>query len=314
MYIAEEIINCSSRSDRVEIFPFYDIHFGKVNCAEKALSKQIAEILKREQMPNRHARVVFGGDQVNAINPGDVRRFDFHELADWLVVPTEAELRKAVSSQEVANIVKEKLSNLTNQEVQQFVKMFGPVKHLIIGALEGNHEKKARTSQNVAVHNALCDRLGIRNLSDETIIRFKFRRGPNSTIVKLYLRHGYGSGRTAGAEPCKLQRMLDEWEDMDVCLSGHSHSYCIIPPKPILYIPNRGHLPARPHYRYRFAANPGCWLLSHAIGQGTYESMAAYPARPMMTLKIVIWPFWQTKRDGKGVGRPKIELRSYNIL
>ena len=314
MYITEETIICKSRSDRIEIFPFYDLHLAKINCAEKALLKQRSEIQRREKMKNRHVRILFGGDQINAINPADVRRFDFHELANWLLVPTEAELRKAVSSQEVANIIREKLSNMANQTVDRFVEIFEPVKHLIIGALEGNHEKKMRTSQNVAIHNALCDRLSILNLTDEAVIRFRFKNDKNVRVVKIYLRHGYGSGRTAGAEPCKLERMLGEWEGMDVCLSGHSHSFHILPPKPVPHIPNKGSLPRRPLYCYRFAANPGCWLFSHAEGQGTYESMACYPARPMMTLKIVIWPFWHSSQDGQEFTRPKIELRQYPIL
>ena len=302
MYLHDEIINCKSRSDRIEIFPFYDMHIGKRNCAETALLKQNKEILKRSEMPNRHVRVIFGGDQINAINPTDVRRFDFYELADWFVSSDAEETR-------------ERLSDMANQEINRMVEMFKPVSQFVIGALEGNHEKQMRTTQNVRVHAALCDRLGIKNLTDEAIIRFRFRRaGGGAATMKLYLRHGYGSGRTAGAEPAKLDRMLAEWEDMDICLSGHSHSFNIMPPKPILYIPNKGRLPERPFYRYRFAANPGCWLLSHSVGKGTYESAACYPARPMMTLKIVVFPFWHTIREGRGYERLKVELRQYPIL
>lgn len=315
MYLHDEVIECKSRSDRLEIFPFFDIHCGKRNCAERPLQKQVNEIKKRSKMKNRHVRVLFGGDQVNAINPSDIRRFDFGELADWLVVPTEKELTKTTNTREVANLVRAKLSNIGNQEVKRVVEIFNPIKELLIGALEGNHEKKMRTSQNVDVHQALCDRLKIINLTDEAIIRFRFRRPSGGVqVIKLYLRHGYGSGRTAGAEPCKLDRMLNEWEGMDVCLSGHSHGFNILPPKPVPHIPRKGRLPDRVHYTYRFAANPGCWLFSHSEGQSTYESMACYPARPMMTLKVVVWPFWSTERDGRAVERPKIELRDYNII
>jgi len=34
----------------------------------------------------------------------------------------------------------------------------------------------------------------------------------------------------------------------------------------------------------------------------------------MMTLKIVIWPFWTTKAKDKRIERPKIEIREYAIL
>lgn len=301
MYIAEEIIECSSRSDRVEIYPFYDQHIGKRNCAEKAISKQVNEILKRSKMKNRYVRVLFGGDQLNAISPADIRRFDFHELADWFV-------------QGDADNTRERLGDMANQEIKRAVDLLRPLAPFTIGALYGNHEKAMRTSQNVDVHQAFCDRLGITNMTDEAFIRLRFRRLDSSSTIKIYLRHGYGSGRTAGAEPNKLERMLSEWEDADVCLTGHTHNFCLLPPKPVLYIPSAGRLPERPLYKYRYAANCGCWLLSHYPGRGTYESMACYPARPMMTMKIVIWPFWIKKMKGKQINRPKIELRQYPIL
>lgn len=298
MYLLNERINCSSRSDRIEIFPFYDMHVGKRNCAETAIKKQVIEILRRSSLPNRHVRVVLGGDVVNAINTADIRRFDFAELADWFVQGKAEDVRK-------------KLGNLVNQEVYHAVSLLEPIKHLILGAITGNHEKAMRTRQNVDVHSALCERLNIVNLTDEAIIRFQMKRkiGATRSFV-LYFRHGYGGGRTAGAEPNKLARMLAEWEDADVCLSGHSHTFTILPPKPVAIIPAKGELPRRLNYRYRFAANCGCWLLSHTEGVGSYESMACYPARPMMTLKVVVWPFWHNSI----VERPKIELREYPIL
>jgi len=313
MFIIDREIKCTSRKDRVEVFPFFDTHVGKRNCAEHAIKKQIAEILRRSKMPNRHVLIVFGGDQVNAINTADLRRFDFNELADWFVVPSEIELAKALSERDVASIIKAKLSNICEQEVSRFVSLFSPVKHLIVGALCGNHEKSMRTKQNVNVHSAVCDRLGIANLTDEAIVRLRIKRGKTSgQIVSIYLRHGYGSGRTAGAEPNKLARMMAEWECVDVCLSGHSHSYQIMPPKPIPYVSEAGGELAL-KYKYRFAANPGSWLYSHLMGEGNYESTNCYPATPMMTCKIVVWPFWHSSVNGVDVERPKIEIREYVI-
>lgn len=308
MRIIDYEIKCASRSDRIEIFPFFDLHIGKRNCAEHAIRRQVDEILRREKMEHRYVRVIFGGDQLNSINPADLRRFDFDELADWFV-------------EDNAMNTRERLNDICTQEVKRFCEIFEPVKHLIIGAIYGNHEKSMRTRQNVNVHAALCTRMEMADLTDEAFIRIRMKRGKSAVrTMNLYLRHGYGGGRTAGAEPNKLYRMLSEWEDADVCLSGHSHSFEILPPKPVLYVPRRGkHIPERFHYRYRFAANPGCWLYSHLPGPGSYESMAAYPARPMTTLKIVMWPFW-SQYDGGGKKKNrnqelcKIELRDYPIL
>lgn len=315
MYLLDELIDCKNRSDRIEIFPFYDCHIGKRNCAETAIKKQVQEILRRSEMPNRHVRVLFGGDQINAINTADVRRFDFAELADWLAAPTEQEIAEANGVQDIAKIVRAKLGDMVNQEVTHAAEIFAPIKHLTLGALTGNHEKSMRTRQNVDVHQALCDRLSITNLTDEALIRVRGRIEESLIgVVKIYLRHGYGAGRTPGAEPNKIRRMVAEWEEADVCLTGHSHSYCLNPPKAVAMFSRGGELPKRVNYRYRFGANPGCWLYSHQEGVGSYESGSCYEAKPMMTLKIVIWPFWSTHREGAAFSRPKIELREYPIL
>jgi len=315
LYLLDKVIECKSRSDRIEIFPFYDCHIGKRNFAEDAFCKQRKEILRRDALPNRHVFVLLGGDLVNAINTADIRRFDFDELADWFIVPSEIELAKAMTSREVAAIIRAKLNNISQQEVDKAVSLLSPIKHLILGAIYGNHEKSMRTKQNVDVHSAYCEKLGIVNMTDEALIRLRFRRpnGARSNII-IYMRHGYGGGRTPGSEPNKLQRLVDEWECADVSLTGHTHTYCILPPKPVPFIPDKGKMPTDILYQYRFGANPGCWLLSHLAGPGSYESAASYPARPMMTLKIVVWPFWTFRHAGTQIERPKIELREYPIL
>lgn len=304
MYLLEHVIECKSRSDRVELVPFFDMHVGKRNCHESAIRKQLAEVLRREQMPNRYVRVLLGGDQLNAINIRDVRRFDFHELADWFVEGN-------------AETTRERLSHIADQEVEHAVELFAPVRHLMLGALVGNHEKSMMTQQNVNVQHAFCTRLGIKNLTDEVLIRLRFQlrsgKSSRSQTIQVYARHGYGGGRGAGAEPNKLAAMMSEWEGVDVCLSGHSHTFCVASPKPVLYVPTHGRMPERVLLKHRYGANPGCWLKSHAEGQSTYESMACYPARAMMTCKVVIWPFWHSTVDGKNVEHPKVEIRSYSI-
>jgi len=302
MRIIEVVIECESRSDRVEIFPFYDTHIGKANCNEAAIRKQVQEILRRSEMPNRHVRVLLGGDIANSISPSDRKRFDFSDVADWLVQGTPEE-------------VKEALADLPNREIKRIEQIFRPIKPYIIGALEGNHEKSLRKFHNMDVQERLCEKLECENLSDEALIRFRFKRARvAATTVIIYMRHGYGAGRSVGAEPSKLEAMRAEWECADVCLSGHTHTYFNVPPKPVAVIPRRGKIPSELVWKYRYALNPGCWLDSHSIGRGSYESGACYPARAFMTAKIVIWPFYDTHIGGREFSSPKIEIRSYPIL
>ena len=84
-------------------------------------------------------------------------------------------------------------------------------------------------------------------------------------------------------------------------------------PKPMLYVPRSGELPKELRVKHRFAANCGCWLYSHGEGASTYDEIADYPARPMMTEYASIQPFYYSHTKGKGVEYPKIEIRSINI-
>ena len=305
MRIIEHEIECKGRSDRVEIFPFYDMHVGKANCNEGAIQKQAQEVLRRGKIPGRHIRVLLGGDAINAVSPSDRKRFDFSDVADWIVKGPAEDIKNA-------------LADLPNREIKRVEKLLGPIKGNIIGALEGNHEKSLRKYHNMDVQERLCEKLGCLNLSDEVLIRFRFKRPTGktkaTTTVVVYLRHGYGGGRTAGAEPAKLAAMLAEWECADVCLSGNTHTFCILGPKAVASIPKRGMLPEGLLWHHRFAANPGSWLDSHSIGRGSYESGACYPARAFMTCKIVIWPFFEQHVGGREFAMPKIELRNYPIL
>ena len=302
MRIIEVEIKCRSRSDRFELFPFFDLHVGKANCNENAIKKQISEILRKGEMPGRHVRVLLGGDALNSVSPSDRKRFDFSDVADWILSGTKEQ-------------IKDNLAALPSREIRRTASLLRPIKDYIVGALEGNHEKSLRKYHNMDVQEELCEKLGCPNLSDEALVRFKFKRphGGTTSIV-VYLRHGYGGGRKAGAEPSKLYDMLAEWECADICLSGHTHTFDILPPKAVAILSTRGKSGVGLAWKHRYAANPGSWLDSHSIGRGSYESGACYPARAFMTCKIVVWPFFKQYINGQEISSPKIELRNYTIL
>jgi len=300
MQLIDHRISLQKKTDRVEIFYFGDTHIGKRNCAEKAIRKQVSEVLKRsEMMP---VRVLFGGDLCDYVKPGDVKRFDINVLADWLITGGAATVR-------------ENLSNVANMQLKRAVSIFKPIAHLAVGAIEGNHEYSMMHHNNFDMQTAFCEQMGIPDLSDEAMIRFRFAlKNGSSTCVKHYIQHGHGGGRTAGAEPNHLARLRDEWEDADIVMRGHSHIACKLLPKSVMHIPVAGKLPDELLERNRYAGNWGCWLYSHSRGPSSYESRASYPARAMLTMKSVIWPMYRVRTNGQDKMVPKIEMREYNIL
>lgn len=310
MQLIDVPIEVQSKKDRVEFFVFGDCHVGARNCAEKPIKAQVREILKHAKKPNTHVVVFFGGDICDYIKPGDIKRYDITCLADWFLEGDAVNVR-------------ERLTDVCNQQLKRAAMIFKPLKDAgvqIAGGLEGNHEYSIMHYSNVNIHRAFCSTMGMPDLSDECLMRVKFiykiqgRSHSKTRVIKIYAQHGRGGGRTPGAEPNHLNRILCEWEDADIVLRGDSHTFCKLPPKPVLFVPNSGPLPKELRQRYRYAANWGCWKYSHSRGPSTYESRAAYAAKAMVTLKVVVWPFWNTQRKGQIIEQPKIELREYSII
>ena len=301
MKLIDHEIKFKRGADRVEFFIFGDCHIGKRNCAEKPMRKQVKEVLDRSKRRDREVRVLFGGDICDYVKPGDLKRFNVNALADWLVEGTATTVRK-------------RLNNVADQQLQRALDIFKPLKRHVIGAIEGNHEYSMTHHNNFDMQDKFCRGMDTEDLTDEVMIRLKFKKNGITQTLKFYLQHGHGGGRTAGSEPNHLARLRDEWENADVVLRGHSHSFCTLPPKPVMYLPNSGDLPAELLQRYRYAANWGCWLYSHSVGPSSYESRAAYPAKPMVTMKVVVWPFHRIMVKGQRVMKPKIELREYTVL
>ena len=301
MELIDHSIKLDKQSDRIEIFYFGDCHIGKRNCAESAIRKQVREVLKRSE--TRIVRVIFGGDLCDYVKPGDIKRFNINVLADWLVRGTPDEIR-------------ERLNDVADHQLKRALDIFWPIRHLAIGAIEGNHEYSMMHHNNFNMQRAFCGAMECPDLSDEALIRLRFscKNTTVRAVVTHYVQHGHGGGRTAGAEPNKLARLQSDWENADIIMCGHTHTPCKLPPKPVLHIPRTGKLPEELDTRYRFIGNWGCWLYSHSRGPSSYESRASYPARPMMTMKTVIWPMYRVQTGGRDRVMPKIEMREYSIL
>ena len=296
MRLIDRLINCSSRDNETTLYPLYDIHVGARTTAETLLRKHIKTIAAD---PN--ALVILGGDILDAIKPQDGKRFDMDTFPDWLL---EGD----------ATTTRERLNDILSQQLNRTVNILQPIEGKIIGAICGNHEFTVQKYYNENVQAALCRRLQCEDLTDESLIRLRFKCSSKMVTVIIYARHGWGSSRTESAEAMKLRAMRSEWEVADVSLTGHTHLALVLPPKPILEIPRSGKLPDETIVRHRWAANPGCWLFSHSVGASSYVSRSCYEARPMMTCKIVIHPYgYRICKGGNDITRPHIEIRSITL-
>jgi UDP-2,3-diacylglucosamine pyrophosphatase LpxH len=278
MKIIERVINCDSRKSEFVLYAIGDVHLGAAGCAEAELNNLVKKIAA-----NPNALWFGGGDMCDAVIFGDIKRFDINILPDWML---EGGTKK----------IKSNLSDLLKAQEDRLVKILKPIKDKCLGFLEGNHEYAIFKYHNRDLMSGIVTQLDTVNLTDCAFMRLKFVRKSTDNksdvgtrVVTVFVCHGKGGGTTSSAEPAKLERLAFD-KDVDIVLTGHTHTFHILPPIPIMTVPARGDLPVSPIIRERYAANWGSFLRSYTDGPSTYVSRSLYPARPMYTVETRIVP------------------------
>lgn len=306
MITTEKTLQCQSRSETFRLYTLGDIHLGALNCAERSFRTMVRKIEKDD-----NALWIGGGDMCDYVILNDAKRFDVNTLPDWILSGDAA-------------TIKERIGDMVMAQQNRFLSIVDPIRDKCLGLLEGNHEFSIFKYHNRRHMDILSNSIGAPVLSDSTFIRLRFRRsitksrpkGGVGTVI-IFACHGHGGGRTPGAEPNKLYRLAAD-KDADIVLRGHSHTFCILPPIPILGISRTGRLQEEATTRLRHAANWGSYVHTYQKGASTYASRATYPVKPMFTVETEIKPFPSkriTRTDGKHQHseRPNIIMREVEL-
>lgn len=281
MRLMEYMYLVPGRDAEFRLYGLGDIHIGALNCAEEEFMKLVRKIQK-----DPYALWIGGGDYADAVILNDISRFDVNTLPNWMLKGNP-------------QTIKERIGDILFAQRQRFIEMVDPIKDKCLGLIEGNHEFAIFKHHNRDHMSEMCRELKVPNLTDCAFLRLRFRRGnkgqhdshkDHSTLCTIFICHGLGGGRTAGAEPTKLQRLAMD-KDVDIVLTGHSHTYCILPPIVQLTVPRSGKLPEDPIVHEKHVANWGSFLYTYKTGPSTYSSRENYPVRPMYTVETVIQPF-----------------------
>lgn len=261
------------RGESMTFYVIGDAHVGSKNCAEEKL-KVLVDIIKAD--PN--ARWFGGGDLTENIVPSDSKRFDPTVLPDWMLDNRDAD-----------DVVMD-LKDIIGAQLERLYAILDPIKDKCLGLIEGNHEYSIMKYHNRDIMNTVCKHFKVANLTDCAYLRFNFRRGKQETaVVRAFITHGHGGGRTSGAEPNCLYRLAAD-KDCDIVWKGHSHTFAMHPPIPMLTIPKTGPIPENATTHYKYAANWGAYVYTYQSGSGSYASRANYPVRPMYTVSTVVTP------------------------
>lgn|GEM_PF-1538929 len=186
----------------IKIVAFSDLHIGHAEHSLKYLRKFLQPHLED---PNTYFLGL--GDHIDCIIPSDLKRFDMTTI--------HPDMRQDLRA-----------GALLDLQVEEFCRVFEPIRDRIIGLTMGNHEANILRRYGTDCHARICDRLRVENLGYSflmvLVLRMANPRGRVRT-VRLFGHHGWGgASRTQGGQVTKFARAMEQW-DADVYLFGHSH-------------------------------------------------------------------------------------------
>lgn len=245
---------------RAKTFHLYflgDVHLGSSNCDEPKLLQTIDEIRQDE-----NALVFLMGDVCDFISRHDWR-FRIDNIAPWV----EAD-------------------DLGNSQVQKAIEVLSPIAKKIVGVIQGNHEDVMEQAFDNAVHRNIVKGLQARDLGYSAFVRLNFawkrgKEGGNWNKLDLLLHHGWGGGRSDGADVNRLDEILRDY-DCDMVIAGHTHRRWAI--KAVQHrINTHGLLDTR----VRVKARSGTFLKT--LSEGTHHSYSERAGmRPLETGALII--------------------------
>ena len=271
MKVIEFETRVKSRSTVLHLVPIGDIHWGTINCDEDKLIETIKWV---KEKPDTYT--ILMGDMAEYINLNDPR-FDPSTLH-----PT----------------CRDHLDNLASFQTEAIIRMFWPIRHRIMGILEGNHEDVIRRKYHFNPTDVMAERLGVPNLTYNAFIRWHIHRTPKgrqqtNTLV-IYASHGFGAGRYAGGKVNNLLNLARGFE-ADIYLVGHVHEK-IGKDADRLYVTHQGD----PHVvaRKKIFAITGCFLKVYEENSRNYGERHMYDPTPTGVVKIRIEPFRSSRIGG----------------
>lgn len=213
MRTIERIVEYSSRSDVIRVTPVFDLHWGSALCDEERFRRDVKEIAAD---PNHYWGL--GGDWGEYVMRRDNRFSGDHELAPWLRGKKDIAMRTTES----------------------FLEVTEPIWHKCLFAALGNHDWYIEYAFDKDAYRDILTRISHVDevidspiaLGMEGFVVCRFRRkgekSASTWSVTLYVHHGYGGGRLAGAHALDLQRTLKDME-CDIALKGHRHVVQYVP-------------------------------------------------------------------------------------
>ena len=169
------------------------------------------------------------------------------------------------------------LDQMVEHATLQFFRLIKFTKGRWLGMIEGDHRWTFLNGQ--SSDQLLCRELGCDFLGTSAMLRLHSskvpRRHPEADCT-LYVHHGIGTARRAGAALARVEDLLI-WLDADIYLMGHAHQKISAPIDRQYITPDGKH-----YHQTKLLARTGAWLRGYksheplSLDRGASESRGSY--------------------------------------
>jgi hypothetical protein len=174
------------------ILPVGDIHIGDKFCNYELLNKNL------QWAKDNDALIIGTGDILNVAMRGSKSSPFFQDLD-------------------------------LNGQVERAIKIFEPVKHLILGFVQGNHEARLEKECGFDPLTSICLALNFPYLKYSAVVSVIVGFPKKSIAYTMFIHHSTGGGQTPGSKINRINRLRSIVSNCDAYLGGHNHSLGVMP-------------------------------------------------------------------------------------
>ena len=176
--------------NNLKIKTLADLHIGDPYCDLKTIKKEIEKI-----KDSKDCYVLLNGDLMN-----NAIKTSVSDVYGEVMTPME--------------------------QLNTCISLFSPIREKILGVTAGNHERRSYNNSGIALMEVFCMQLGLMDRYDPDgmviFVRFGKTRKGRLQRYSIYMTHGAGGGRKAGAKANRLEDM-ENLIDTDIYVHSHSH-------------------------------------------------------------------------------------------
>jgi len=185
-------------------------------------------------------------EQLQILPLADLHIGDIHsdgkKIMEWLDYIRTNENCFTILNGDLCNVaIKSSLSDIYGenpmpmQQLEQCVKLFGPIKDKILAVTAGNHEQRIYKTDGLDMTQIMCNQLGIgERYSPASVMLFVSFGRQNSdnhnrpVLYTLFVNHGSGAGgRLEGGKVNRLVQLANIC-DADIYIHSHTHVPAIV--------------------------------------------------------------------------------------